>query len=210
LGIAERRKHNAPERRLQLADAAIELLGANGARGVSHPKVDQHAGVPPGSTSFYFRTRHALLLAAAKRLNELDIADLSRMSELSQDDSSDFSGAIGLARLVMYSAEEPWLTRSKARYELMLHASRDAQLAATLQQSVKSFYALARDVVAQWHRSEPAPDSELIEDQAIATLTFINGVMMSFVAGRPVVYNAEHLASLIQSVITGVSQTHRR
>jgi hypothetical protein len=131
------------------------------------------------------------------------------MSELSHDDSSEFSGAKGLARLVMYSAEEPWLTRSKARYELMLHASRDAELAATLQQSVKSFYALARDVVAQWHRSEQTPDSELIENQAIATLTFINGVMMSFVAGRPVVDNVEHLTNLIQAVITGVSQTHR-
>src|SRR5262249_36596464 len=66
--IARRRKHNAPERRLLLTDAVIELLGTDGIHGVSHPKVDRQAGVPAGTTSFYFRTRKALLFAAATRL----------------------------------------------------------------------------------------------------------------------------------------------
>ena len=116
--IAARRKHNAPERRRQLADAAIELLGGNGVHGVSHPKVDEHAGVPAGTTSFYFRTRKALLHAVATRLNELDVADLSLMAELAGDQTTQFTGTAGLARIVMYVNTEPWLTRAKARYEL--------------------------------------------------------------------------------------------
>ena len=51
-----------------------------------------------------------------------------------------------------------------------------------------------------------APDPALIDDQAIATLTFINGVMMTFVAGQPIVDSAEHLDRLIQGVIAGVAQ----
>jgi hypothetical protein len=161
--------------------------------------------VPAGTTSFYFRTRKALLHAVATRLTELDVADLSLMTELADDRSTEFAGTAGLARIVMYAATEPWFTRAKARYELLLLASRDPELAATLNESAEGLYALARDVVAQWHPADSTPDPALIEDQAIATLTFINGVMMTFVAGRPVVDSPEHLDRLIQGVIAGVA-----
>ena len=174
--------------------------------GVSHPKVDEHAGVPAGTTSFYFRTRKALLHAIATRLNELDVADLSLMTELADDRPTEFAGTAGLARIVMYVAAEPWLTRAKARYEIVLLASRDPDLAATLNESAEGLYALARDVVAQWHPAASAPDPALVEDQAIATMTFINGIMMTFVAGRPAVDSPEHLDRLIQGVIAGVAQ----
>ena len=106
----------------------------------------------------------------------------------------------------MYVNSEPWLTRAKARYELMLLASRDAELAATLNESGDRLYTLAREVVTQWHPAESAPDPALVDDQAIATLAFINGVMMTFVAGQPVVDSAEHLDRLIQGVIAGVAR----
>jgi hypothetical protein len=46
----------------------------------------------------------------------------------------------------------------------------------------------------------------LIDDQAVATLTFVNAVMLTFVAGRPVIDSAEHLDRLIQGVIAGVAE----
>jgi BetI-type transcriptional repressor, C-terminal len=161
--------------------------------------------VPAGTTSFYFRTRKALLHAIATRLNELDVADLSLMTELADDQPTKFAGTAGLARIVMYVAADPWLTRAKARYEIVLLAGRDPDLAATLNESAEGLYALARDVVAQWHPAETAPEPALIEDQAIATLAFINGIMMTFVAGQPAVDSAEHLDRLIQGVIVGVA-----
>jgi DNA-binding transcriptional regulator YbjK len=204
-----RRKHNAAERRRQLADAAIELLGSNGVHGVSHPKVDEHAGVPAGTTSFYFRTRKALLHALATRLTELDVADFSLMTELADDQSTEFAGTAGLARIVMHVNSEPWLTRAKARSELVLLASRDPELAATLNESAGRLYTLAREVVTQWHPAESTPDPALVEDQAVATVAFINGVMMTFVAGRPVVDSSEHLDRLIRGVIAGVARVRR-
>lgn len=162
--------------------------------------------MPAGTTSFYFRTRKALFHAVAARLNELDVADLSSMTELAGDRPTDFAGTAGLARIVMYAATEPWLTRAKARYEIVLLASRDPELAATLNESAEGLYALARDVVAQWHPADSAPDPAVIEDQAIATMTFINGMMMTFVAGQPAVNSPEHLDRLIQGVIAGVGQ----
>ena len=78
--IQKRRKPDPDRRRRELCDAAIELLAEHGAKGLSHLKVDAHAGVPDGTTSFYFRTRSALLLAVAERMAELDLATLQGKS----------------------------------------------------------------------------------------------------------------------------------
>lgn len=56
------------ERRDGLTDAAIAVLGRDGIHGLSHRVVDEEAGVPNGTTSNYFRSRDALLQAAAERL----------------------------------------------------------------------------------------------------------------------------------------------
>lgn len=143
--------------------------------------------------------------AVAARLTELDEADFSLMSELAHQ-STQFTGTAGLARIVMYVNSEPWLTRAKARYEFMLLAARDAELASTLNESGDRLYTLAREVVTQWHPAKTAPDPALVDDQATAALAFINGVMMTFVVGQPIVASAEHLDLLIQGVIEGVAQ----
>ena len=64
-----------------MCDAAIQLLADDGAKGLSHLKVDRKAGVPDGTTSFYFRTRSALLRAVAERLAELDLASLQSVAD---------------------------------------------------------------------------------------------------------------------------------
>ena len=71
------------------------------------------------------------------------------------------------------------------------------------------FYALARRVVAQWRPADSTPDPALVEDQAIAILAFVNGVMMTFVAGQPAVDTAENLDRLIEGVIAGVAHVRR-
>lgn len=165
--------------------------------------------MPAGTTSFYFRTRQALLQGAAERLTELDVEDLSRLGELADGGATEFQGTAGLARMVMYSATEPWLTRSKARYELVLQASRDAELSATLQRSVDVFFGMARDVVAHWNSGDTDIDPELLEEQAVTAFTYINGVMLTFVAGSPVVEDAEHLHLLIDAILDGVARKRR-
>src|ERR1700739_3733028 len=77
----KRRKPNPAERRRDLCDAAIQLLADDGAKGLSHLKVDRKAEVPDGTSSFYFRTRAALLRAVAERVAELDLADLQTAAD---------------------------------------------------------------------------------------------------------------------------------
>lgn len=54
-------------------DAAIELLGTQGLKALTHRRVDQQADLPPGSTSNYFRTRDALLIGVAEAIPEREL-----------------------------------------------------------------------------------------------------------------------------------------
>jgi DNA-binding transcriptional regulator YbjK len=51
----------AGSNRQRVVDAAIELLGREGVRALTHLRIDQHAGPPKGTASNYFRIRAALL-----------------------------------------------------------------------------------------------------------------------------------------------------
>src|ERR1700761_7493801 len=84
---AKRRKPNPAERRRDLCDAAIQLLADDGAKGLSHLKVDRKAAVPDGTTSFYFRTRDALLRAVAERLAALDLESLQAVADSADNPS---------------------------------------------------------------------------------------------------------------------------
>jgi DNA-binding transcriptional regulator YbjK len=67
-------------RRNEILDAAIAVLGESGIHALTHRAVDAAAGLPAGSTSNHFRTRDALLnavverFAARERANWDDIA----------------------------------------------------------------------------------------------------------------------------------------
>ena len=54
-------------------DAAIDLLGNEGLRALTHRRIDQKAQLPPGSTSNYFRTRDALLTGVADAILEREL-----------------------------------------------------------------------------------------------------------------------------------------
>src|SRR6202044_2890777 len=104
-----------------------ELLAADGAKGLSHLKVDRKAAVPDGTTSFYFRTRSALLRAVAERLAELD---LERLQSIADSAGSHHPTPALLSPGVIQAATEPQLSWTKARYELTMQAARDPAMAA--------------------------------------------------------------------------------
>lgn len=206
--IADRRKPNAPQRRRDLCDAAIELLGADGARGLSHPKVDQRTGSPAGTTSAYYRTRKALLLGVAQRLSELDNESLTLMSELSADGQGHFAGTSGLAAMVVYSGQQPYLTRTRARHELIAQAGRDDDLAAAISDVAARFEAMTRAAVTEWQPPGTPASAALLDEQNFAVTHFIQGVMVDFVRGEHATHSVEHLDHMIQAILAGVRDRH--
>lgn len=119
-GSTSNRTNSGPNenRRERIADAALEVLAEHGARGLTHRAVDRALELSDGSTSFYFRTRSALLLAAAERLVALDLVDISGVSH----------DRNGTANLVALWVSPERKTRSLARLELLLGAARNPEL----------------------------------------------------------------------------------
>ncbi|CAM3040605.1 TetR/AcrR family transcriptional regulator [Tsukamurella hominis] len=61
-------------RRDEVLDAAIEVLGTLGLKGLTHRAVDAAAGVPAGTASNYFRSRATLVRGVVDRMVEDDLA----------------------------------------------------------------------------------------------------------------------------------------
>ncbi|MEU3731258.1 TetR family transcriptional regulator [Streptomyces sp. NPDC033538] len=76
------------QRRAALVDAAIEVLAAQGARGLTFRAVDTEAAVPGGTASNYFANRDDLLTQAGARVYERlhpDEATLTRQRTAGRD-----------------------------------------------------------------------------------------------------------------------------
>jgi DNA-binding transcriptional regulator YbjK len=64
---ADRTRRNDPGRRDRILDACIEVIAEAGVDGTSHRRVAAAAGVPLGSTTYYFAGRDELLREAFAR-----------------------------------------------------------------------------------------------------------------------------------------------
>jgi AcrR family transcriptional regulator len=108
------------DRRAAIADAAIHLVATRGLRGLTHRAVDTEAGLPPGSTSYYLRTRDALLTACVTRMLDRDLA-----AQPPADPSSNPAELMSamVLQLTGHRSED-----QVARYELSLEASRRPEL----------------------------------------------------------------------------------
>lgn len=207
--MPKRRKPNPAQRRRHLCDAAIQLLADDGAKGLSHLKVDRKAGVPDGTTSFYFRTRSALLRAVAERLAELDLASLQAIADSASEEESNPSPS-RLAQVVFQTGSEPQLSRTRARYELTMQAGRDPAMAEVLQRAADEFTELHREILVELmpHGAELA--SAVVEDLANVTLTFINGLLLRFVQGDRIIDSPEQLDGILSAIAAGILRSPQK
>jgi DNA-binding transcriptional regulator YbjK len=199
------RKRNGDERRRELCDAAITVLAEHGSRGLTHGQVDRCAGVPDGTTSYYYRTRTALLRGVSRRIAEIDVANLQSVIDEPVDPLAPFAH---LAELTMMQADGPGLMLNRARHELVLAAVRDPDLAATSQAFVTRINAMAHEAIA--HLQPGTDDAALLDAQTTAVNTFIAGVFTRLAGGDRTINNVEQLAGLLEAVATAVSLQAQR
>lgn len=115
-------------RRQLIADAALQVIGDEGIRALTHHRVDDAAGLARGSTSYYCRRRVDLLELALRRLYLLDEADLQAAVERAGAAPDRDAVRETIAELV-----HGWLggtarARSIARIELFMAASHEPEL----------------------------------------------------------------------------------
>jgi DNA-binding transcriptional regulator YbjK len=196
------RKRDGDERRRQLCDAAIEVLAEHGSRGLTHGQVDRYAEVPDGTTSYYYRTRTALLRGIGKRVAEIDVANLQSVIDEPVDPLSPFAH---LARLTMMQADGPGLMLNRARHELLLAAARDPDIAEKSQAFVARINTLAQDAIA--HLQPGTDNPELLAAQTTAVTTFIAGVFTRLTSGDRTINDAGQLGRLLEAIATAVSKS---
>ncbi|MFC0844015.1 TetR/AcrR family transcriptional regulator [Streptomyces noboritoensis] len=152
---------SAPDRRTVIADTAINLVATAGLRGLTHRAVDSAAGLPAGSTSYYFRTRAALIGACYQRLAELDLGDIEGGGALAAAPPDREAVAAVLAGLLHH-----WLTvgreRQLARFELSLEAARNPELTPELHRAGQGARARAAELLAALGTDRPQEAAELL------------------------------------------------
>jgi Tetracyclin repressor-like, C-terminal domain len=161
-----------------VADAAIAVLADQGGRGLTHRAVDQAAGLPPGTTSNYARTREALLTLALTRIAELDATEGAAGLYGSEISGSGVSGrglsgdgmsggggsggglAEGLAGMLhRMITDDSARRRVRARFELALEATRRPELRAAYDEMGRRFRAEAARLLAASGSAEPERDA---------------------------------------------------
>ena len=115
------------ERRRHLLDAAVDVIAAQGSRGLTFWAVDREAEVPAGTASNYFVSRDQLLDELASHL-------FVRLAPDPDEVAKRMSGEHGRSterELMMWLVERAIADRAAhlALYELRLEATRNARLA---------------------------------------------------------------------------------
>jgi hypothetical protein len=116
----------------------------------------------------------------------------------------DGASASTLATLVIQSGEEPQLSRTKARYELTMQATRDPAIAATLQRATDGFTKLHHDILVQLLPHGADLDPAVVDDLSNVTLTFINGLLLRFAHGDRIIDSPERLDGVLSAIVAGI------
>ncbi|KQY33765.1 transcriptional regulator [Nocardia sp. Root136] len=127
------------DRRVRIVAGAIELIATQGIRALTHRAVDTRLALPPGSTSYYFRTRQALIEAVADGITARSRSDfLAAQREFANRQSLD---PAQVARDIATWLEQLLTHRRNeliARHALIIEVLSDPELHASLAGSLFS------------------------------------------------------------------------
>src|SRR5688500_9515639 len=128
------------DRRDVIGDAALQLIGREGARGLTHRGVDAAAGLPVGSTSYYCRRRADLLALALRRHAQLDRRALAELDmKLSNEGAATADLAKSLAPELTRWMQGQSREQLTARFELFLACSREPLLKGAVEEQREQF-----------------------------------------------------------------------
>ena len=140
-------------------EAAVQVLGADGVRALTHARVDERAGLPPGSTSNWFRTRRALLGGIVDWIAERERADLepAAMPNIAGVDEL-IEGLCAMAEL----QTGPFATRTRARYALFLELADDPELGEPLRRQRREVERWTEKIVIAVGIADPLPATRAV------------------------------------------------
>jgi DNA-binding transcriptional regulator YbjK len=191
-------------RRSALADAAIEVLGTAGIHKLSHRAVDERASLPAGTAANYFPRRDDLLAAAAGRIAELHVAEMTAADRAAAVTAGAASGVPAgqdaLAELIgasLHDAVTRHRTRYLAAYELALESTRQPALA----EAMSRLGAAALGATIDEHRSLGLPTTP---EQVRALIALYNSTLLTLIVAPPETVTPEATLALARCLVAGV------
>jgi DNA-binding transcriptional regulator YbjK len=170
-------------RRAALLDATLRVVARDGAAAAAHRAVAAEAGVPLGSTTYYFASREEMLLEALRHAAETDIADIrARIAAL---DAAQLDQDGWRREVVTWALEQVAPERAHllvARHHLRLEALRRPELRAVYGAWTAAGVGLTESVLRRAGSSAPEQDAPVL----VATIDglALNAVVLADAAAR--------------------------
>ena len=139
-----------------LLDAAIDVLGTQGMRQLTHRAVDAAAGLPTGSTSNRFRTRESLLIGVLRRILERETAMWRRLAVDIRTPSID-AVAAAIGRLLI-ELTETGRVLSQARRTVFVEATNHPALRSEITNLQEEIGTWMAPLLAELGSSDPSRD----------------------------------------------------
>ena len=147
-------------RREQILEAALRVIGRSGREAVTHRAVAEEAGVPLGSTTYYFDSRDDLLAEALEHVAAEAVRRYARLAGELRSVSSAEELADGLLSELIAAAENR--TAYIAEYELWLEAGRRPELREAAQSWCDAEQLAVAGAMESLGSREPAIDASLV------------------------------------------------
>jgi DNA-binding transcriptional regulator YbjK len=159
------RVEESVDRREVLLEAAVRVVAQQGMRGLTHRAVEMEAGVPHGSTTYYFGTRRDLLVALMVHIRESGEKAMEPIARGLTLTLADRSKPIDLDALA--SALIAWLDASSemelARYELQVTAARDPEMKQLMTENCDVFRQMCIPIVIACGSQDAERDSHVVQ-----------------------------------------------
>ena len=177
----------------RVLDAAIDILGTEGLRALTHGRIDERAGVPKGSTSNYFRTREALLTGVLDSILERELPEVS--AAVAPSSAAELID--GLCTLIVQLTTVN-RTVTTARYVLFMEASHDARLRNALSRGRAELEPLVVVALASLGARNP-------QTAATAVAAVCGGLILHRIARHDTTDPRPALELVVQAALTDLS-----
>ncbi len=198
-GAARARRPRGEARRLQILDAALAIVGREGAGGVTHRAVALAAGVPLAATTYYFSSRDELLAEALEHAASKDIAELERdAAALARD-------PLTVATLAerLTAVAEAWLSGGRpallAQYEITLGSARRPERATTSRAWTEAYAHAIAPALAALGSPDPERDGWIV-------FTALCGMVLDELAAPQRGFAGRILRPALERVLRGLTR----
>jgi DNA-binding transcriptional regulator YbjK len=186
------------DRRTLLLDASIRVIATHGLRGLTHRAVQDEAGLPNGSVTYYFQTRDQLILAVVDRMAELDKAYAAEITHEIMRAAAVRPVVLDYAHMAAYMAH--WWTAGRdvqlARLELELAGAREPLVREAMIRCQAEFRAFAEIVALAMGSADAELDGHVL-------LSMLQGLLFDYVTRES--HHPRYLEAGLRRVIGSVT-----